>query len=85
MLALIGGQIDMMFVDIGTGLQHIKSGKIKQVGISTKERSAAFPDMAPLGESVLRGFNIFSCYAWWVRKGTPTVAIDNLAKSVQEV
>jgi len=84
-LALIGGQIDMMFIDVGTGLQHIKTGKIKLFAISTKERNPAFPDVPTLGEVTLPGFDMYSWNGLWVRKGTPAAAVQKLTLAVQKV
>jgi len=84
-LALIGGQLDMMFVDVGTGLQHVKAGKIKLFAISTKERNPAFPGAPTLGEAALPGFDMYSWNGLWVRKGTPATAVQKLAEAVQQV
>lgn len=84
-LALIGGQLDMMFIDVGTGLQHVKTGKIKLFAISTKERNPAFPDAPTLGEATLPGFDMFSWNGLWVRKGTPAAVVQKLTQAMQKV
>jgi len=84
-LALIGGQIDMMFIDVGTGQQYVKTGKIKLFAISTKERNPAFPDTPTLGEAALPGFDMYSWNGLWVRKGTPANVVQKLTQVVQKV
>jgi len=84
-LALIGGQIDMMFIDVGTGQQYVKTGKIKLFAISTKERNPAFPDAPTLGEAALPGFDMYSWNGLWVRKGTPATVVQKLTQVVQKV
>src|SRR5688572_21532557 len=42
---LIGGQIDLMITDTASGLPHVKSGKLRALGYSTKTRSPLLPDV----------------------------------------
>ncbi|MES2251662.1 MAG: tripartite tricarboxylate transporter substrate binding protein [Pseudomonadota bacterium] len=84
-LALISGQLDVMFIDVGTGLPYIKSGKMKLFAISTKERNPAFPDTPTLGEAALPGFDMYSWNGLWVRKGTPAPTVQKLTGAVQKV
>lgn len=84
-LALMSGQIDLMFIDVGTGLQPVKAGKIKLYAISTKERNVAFPDTPTLGEALLPGFDMYSWNGLWVRAGTAAPVLQKLSVTVQTV
>ncbi len=84
-LALIGGQLDVMFIDVGTGLPYVKSGKMKVYAISTKERNPAFPDAPTLAEAALPGFDMYSWNGLWVRKGTPAPIVQMLTGAIQKV
>ena len=53
---VVAGHIPLMFVDLGPSLGIIQSGKVRPLGISTKERFAALPDVPPLGGSRRAGF-----------------------------
>jgi tripartite-type tricarboxylate transporter receptor subunit TctC len=44
-LELMGGRVDIMFSDIGLALPHIRSGKLRVVAISTKERVSVMPEV----------------------------------------
>ena len=42
---LLGGQVAMTFTDVLTALPHIKAGKLRALGVTTKERSQALPEV----------------------------------------
>jgi tripartite-type tricarboxylate transporter receptor subunit TctC len=44
---LLGGQVQVMFSDAPTALQHIKSGRIKVLGVASRKRSAICPTCRP--------------------------------------
>ena len=56
---LIAGRVDMYFATIAGGIQHIKSGKVRALGVSAKRRAAALPDVPTLDEAVCRATRSF--------------------------
>src|SRR4051812_730803 len=50
MTDLVGGQIDMLFTDIGPAAQLIRAGKARALGITSAQCAAAAPDIPPLAE-----------------------------------
>jgi tripartite-type tricarboxylate transporter receptor subunit TctC len=57
MTDLVSGQIDMLFTDIGPSIQLIRAGKARALGISSARRAEAAPEIAPLAELGLPGFD----------------------------
>ena len=49
---LMGGQVDLMFDNLSSIAPHIKSGRVKVLGVSGRARSALFPDIPTVGEFV---------------------------------
>jgi tripartite-type tricarboxylate transporter receptor subunit TctC len=49
---LIGGQIDLMFISMVTGAEHVKAGTVRAYGVTTTERQPRFPDIPAISESV---------------------------------
>ena len=47
---LLGGQVDMMFDNLGNTLQHIQDGKLDAVAVGSAQRLKALPDVPTLGE-----------------------------------
>ena len=84
---LIGGQVDTMFGSIPSLLPHVRSGRIRALGISSAKRSAAAPDLPTIAESGLPGFESNTWIALAGPAGTPRnivmVLNSAIAKSVQ--
>jgi tripartite-type tricarboxylate transporter receptor subunit TctC len=57
MTDLVSGQIDVLFTDIGPSIQLIRAGKARALGITSAKRAEAAPEIAPLAELGLPGFD----------------------------
>lgn len=58
---LVGGQVEMSFVDSAAGLGNIKAGKLRILAVATPERLALLPDVPTMAEA---GIADFTAYAW---------------------
>jgi len=75
---LMGGQITSMFDILGSSMQHIKSGKLRPLAVTTKARSAMLPQVPSISEL---GYPDFEYYAWHgisTTAGTPRPVIERL-------
>ena len=54
---LLGGYIQLMFSDLGPALPLINAGKIRPLAVTTKERFAALPNVPPLADAGVPGFD----------------------------
>jgi len=75
---LLGGQVSMMFAPISVALPHIKTGKLRAIGVASLQRSAAMPGVPTIAEQGLPGFEAVSWYALMAPAGTPKAVIDRL-------
>jgi tripartite-type tricarboxylate transporter receptor subunit TctC len=75
---LLGGQIDMMITDTATGLPHIKSGKLRALGISTKKRSPLAPDVPTIEEAGVPGYDMGYWFAAYAPAKTPQPIVNRL-------
>jgi len=75
---LLGGQITMSFDTITPVLQHIKSGKLRALAVSTAKRSSALPDVPTLDEAGLKGFNIGTWFGVLAPAATPKNLVARL-------
>lgn len=62
MTDLLGGQIQLMFADAPSALQHIKTGRIKVLGVASKKRSDMLPQVPTIAES--GGLPHYEAYSW---------------------
>lgn len=60
---LLGGQVDASFQNINAVVQHIKSGKLKALAITSQKRSAVLPDVPTFGEAGVKGLEVYSWQA----------------------
>lgn len=77
---LLGGQIQMMITDSATGLPHVKSGKLRALGYSTKTRSPLAPDVPTIDEAGVKGYEIGYWFAAYAPAKTPPPIVDKLNK-----
>ena len=75
---LIGGQIPVMFDAIPATQPHIKSGKLRGLGIATLKRSAFLPDLPAIAESGYPGFEAVGWIGIAAPAQTPPVILDKL-------
>ena len=57
MMDLIAGHISLMFSDAASALPMIKAGKVRALGVSSAERLPSAPDISPIAENGLPGFD----------------------------
>jgi tripartite-type tricarboxylate transporter receptor subunit TctC len=78
MTELMGGQVPVMFASTAAVRPHVRSGKIRALGISTAKRSPAMPEVAPIAESGVPGFDTASWVGLVSPRGTPPAVIARL-------
>jgi tripartite-type tricarboxylate transporter receptor subunit TctC len=59
---LIGGQIAASFLGVASTAGHIKSGKLRALGVTTARRAAALPDLPTIAEAGIAGFEVDGWY-----------------------
>jgi tripartite-type tricarboxylate transporter receptor subunit TctC len=68
---LLGGQVDAAFVNLNVILQHIRSGRVRALGLASDNRSPLLPDVPTLQEQGVKGAEVQSWQAVAVPKGVP--------------
>jgi tripartite-type tricarboxylate transporter receptor subunit TctC len=80
---LIPGNVQLFFDSIPSALPHVKSGRIRALGVASSARSPALPDVPSIGES-LKGFEADSWFGIMMPAGTPRDIIVKLDSEVQK-
>jgi tripartite-type tricarboxylate transporter receptor subunit TctC len=75
---LLGGQIQMMITDSATGLPHVKSGKLRALGVSTRSRSPLAPEVPTIDEAGVKGYDIGYWFAAYAPAKTPQTIVNKL-------
>jgi tripartite-type tricarboxylate transporter receptor subunit TctC len=82
---LVGGHVPCAISLMDGLMAHHRSGRIRVIGIFTRERSPLMPDIPTFAE---QGIDVTSGEAWtgmWARAGTPTAEIQRMQAAVQKV
>ena len=81
MVDLMGGQVQVMFNTMSASLQHVRAGKLRALGVATKTRQAALPDVPTVAEFV-PGFEASFWTGIAAPKGMQSEIVDKLNKTV---
>lgn len=81
---LAGGQIPLAIVDLTSALPHIRSGRIKAIGVTSAKRSAVAPEIPTIAETGLPGFDAIGWFGVVAPGGTPPALIARLNAEVVE-
>ncbi|WP_354441244.1 Bug family tripartite tricarboxylate transporter substrate binding protein [Ottowia thiooxydans] len=81
---LIGGQLTMMFTDIPTALPHIRTNKLRALGLTAAQASPALPDVQPLAQQGLPDFDLKAWYGVMGPAKMPAAVVTRLNASIVE-
>ena len=81
---VIGGQVPLFFGNLASTLQHVQSGKLKALAVTSDKRSPILPDVPTLSESGLKGTEIYEWNAVFAPANTPEPVMKKLATAFQQ-
>jgi len=81
---LIGGQVDMIIDPLLSSAQHIKSGKLRALAISTAQRSPLAPDLPTIAEAGVAGYDFSAWFLLIAPSGVPQPIIARINQEVQK-
>ena len=79
---VLGNQVPIIFDNLPSSSGHIRTGKLRALGVTTAERAASFPDIPAIGET-LPGYETYTWNALFAPAGTPADALDRLAAAAK--
>jgi len=80
---LIGGQVQMMVSTFASALPHVRSGRLRALGVTSAKRSRAAPDIPTLIEAGVPGYDYSTWYGVLAPAGTPRAIIDKLNRTLR--
>lgn len=81
---IVGGHIQMMFMDIAVLLPHVRSGAIRALAIGSRERAAALPDLPTTAELGLPAVEADNWYAMIAPRGIPAPVLAKIVGAMRE-
>ncbi len=82
---LIGGRTSMMFTSVPPALAHIKEGKLKPLGVTSRTRASIDPSLPTMIESGLPGFEVENWYGVFAPAGTDPAIVTTLNKEITRI
>ena len=76
--ALLTGEAQILLTNMASVLPHLKSGRIKALGVSSAKRSPLAPEVPTIAEAGVSGFEYMTWYGMLVPTGTPTLIVERI-------
>jgi tripartite-type tricarboxylate transporter receptor subunit TctC len=84
-LSVVAGETDLMFSNIVPALPPIRSKRVRAIGVGSAQRSVLLPDVPPIAESGLPGFDVRQLYGILAPGGTPREVVKLLNEATARV
>ena len=75
---LLGGQTQFIFATILPVTPHVRSGRLRALGVSSEKRSSILPDLPTIAEAGVPGYHTISWTGMFVPAGVPDAIIKKL-------
>jgi len=85
MTALLSGETSIMFTPITLALPHMKTGRLRVLGVTTANRSKIAPDLPTVAESGLPGYEVTQWYGLQAPRGTPKEVVAKLNAEIRTI
>ncbi len=83
--ALLAGETQILMTNMASVLPHVRSGRIKALGVSSRQRSRLAPDLPTVAEAGVPGFEYSTWYGMFVPAGTPQLIVNRLHADVANI
>jgi tripartite-type tricarboxylate transporter receptor subunit TctC len=78
---LLAGEVHAMFDTLSTSIEHIKAGRLRALGVTSRTRVESLPEVPALSEAV-PGYEATSWQGFGVPKGTPAEIVERLSRAI---
>jgi tripartite-type tricarboxylate transporter receptor subunit TctC len=78
---LLGGQVQVMFDNMASSIEHVRAGKLRPLAVTTTMRSETLPDVPTVSEFV-PGYEVSNWFGVGAPKATPAEILDRLNKEI---
>jgi tripartite-type tricarboxylate transporter receptor subunit TctC len=82
---LLPGRVSMMFIDLTSGLPHVKAGTLRALATTRLKRSALFPDVPTMDEAGVEGFDMDSWAGVFAPAHTPPEVVKLLNAELRKI
>ena len=83
--ALLGNEVSALLSTFASALPHVKSGRLRALGVTSAQRAPALPDIPTIAESGVPGYEYGTWYGLLAPAGTPRAAVEKLNRATTAV
>ncbi len=81
---LLADRVQLLFTSMGPVEAHLKSGKLKAIAVTGRQRLASLPDVPTIAENAIPGYEFTLWYGLVVPAGTPAAVVDKLNDALRK-
>jgi tripartite-type tricarboxylate transporter receptor subunit TctC len=81
---ILGGNISGMMLNVLTAKPHVEAGQLRMLGVTSKQRSSAMPDVPPIADVGVPGYEALQWFGLMARSGTPAAILTRLHTLIAE-
>src|SRR5205085_6179809 len=85
LIDLLAGQIQLMFTSTTSGAAFVKSGRLKAIAVTSRQRVPVFPDLPTLSETIAPGYELGNNYCMFAPAKTPKAVLALLNGEVSRI
>ena len=84
-MAMLGGEIDVLFDNVPNVMQQIKAGKLKAIAVTGTRRAPLLPEVATVAESGVPGYDVTVWFGMQMPAGVPKAAVDRANRDIVQI
>lgn len=82
---LLGGTVQVMFDSLASSAEHVRSGRLRAIAVTTTQRLPSHPELPTIAESGVPGYEMTTWYAMWGPKNLPPAMAARMQQAVAKV
>ena len=84
-MAMLGGEIDVLFDNVPNVMQQIKAGKLKAIAVTGTRRAPLLPEVATVAESGVAGYEVTVWFGMQMPAGVPKATVDRANRDIVQI
>lgn len=81
---IVSGAVPIMFDNLPSSAQFIRTGQLRAIGVTTKDRVSSFPDLPTIAEGGLAGYETYTWNALFGPANMPRPVVDQISKAAND-
>ena len=84
-MAMLGGEIDVLFDNVPNVMQQIKAGKLKAIAVTGTKRAPLLPEVATVADSGVPGYDVTVWFGMQMPAGVPKATVDRANRDIVQI